>query len=159
MNLKSFILFILSCSLIACSQNNNPLSETEKQKISSEIIEMFNDYHEAIKTEGLVAEFDYLDDSSDFYWVPPGYNSALTIDSVKTILTQNSKFIKSIEFSFESIEIFPLKNTIANYSGIVKGTMIDTSNANTTFRIIESGTLIKRKAGWKLLSGQSRNLE
>lgn len=155
---KSILLILVFIS-ISCKKNTEKLSEAEKQIITSEVIEMFDKYHEAIKSEGLEAEFDYLDDSSGFYWVPPGYKSPLTIDSVKTILTENSKLINSIQFSFESIQIFPLNHTLANYSGIVKGIMIDTSNLHSTFKIIESGTLIKRQDGWKLLNGQSRNLE
>lgn len=159
MNISKLILFILVCLAIGCNEKSKNLSVAEKDKITSEIIMMFDNYHHAIKTKGLVAEFDYLDDSSDFYWVPPGFDSPLTIDSVKTIITQNSKTIRSIQFSFESIQVFPLNKSIANYSGIVKGIMIDTSNTNSSFKIIESGTLIKRHNVWKLLSGQSRNLE
>ncbi len=51
--------------------------------------------------------------------------------------------------------MFPLSEKIANYSGIVKGSMIDTSGIKASVLIIESGTVIKRLDGWKLLSGQS----
>ena len=152
---------ILLCSIISfsCSKAPTRLTQTEKESITLEIREMFLNYHKAIKTGGLEAEFDYLDDSSDFYWVPPGYKSSLDIDSVKTILTHNAKSIDQIEFTFETLEIFPLRKTIANYTGIVKGKMTDTARVTSTFRIIESGTLVKRPDGWKLLSGQSRNLK
>jgi len=36
--------------------------------------------------------------------------------------------------------------------------MIDTSGVKSSVQIIESGTVIKRKDGWKLLSGQSATL-
>jgi len=100
-----------------------------------------------------------LDKSSDFFWVPPGYNTALSYDSVKNILEINSKAYRSVEFQWDTIQIFPLTNEIANYSGIVNGIMIDTSGIKSTVSIIESGTIIKREDGWKLLSGQSRLLE
>jgi len=120
---------------------------------------MFDAYHQAVKEGGLIAEFEYLEDSSNFFWVPPDYKSPLGIDSVKTILTHNTKSIKAINFSFETIQVFPISNNFANYSGIVVGKMTDLSDAETTFKIIESGSLIKSKGKWKLLSGQSRNLE
>jgi len=119
---------------------------------------MFGDYHNDIKSKGLEAEFKYLDDSPDFFWIPPGYESALTYDSVKSILLSNSKIIHSIAFSWDTLQVFPLTSTIANYSGIVNGVMIDSSASKSEFKILESGTLIKRNDGWKLLSGQSRNL-
>ncbi|PNQ73789.1 hypothetical protein C1T31_05500 [Hanstruepera neustonica] len=130
-----------------------------KEETITEIKSMFDNYHEAIKQNGLPAEFDYLDDSDDFFWVPPGYKSVIKYDSIKSILIQNNKSIQSISFEFETLEIFPLSPEIANYSGIVKGKMIDTANATSNFKIIESGTLIKRTDGWKLLNGQSRNLD
>ncbi|MDW7690645.1 hypothetical protein R9C00_22195 [Flammeovirgaceae bacterium SG7u.111] len=53
------------------------------------------------------------------------------------------------------LEVFPLTNEIANYSGTVRGRMVDKSGVETNVTIIESGTVIKREDGWKLLSGQS----
>lgn len=120
---------------------------------------MFNNYHNDIKKDGLTAEFKYLDHSSDFFWVPPGYSSALTYDSVNSILMTNAKLYSEILFEWDTLQIFPLTKEIANYSGIVKGTMTDTSGIETSVLIIESGTVIKRPDGWKLLSGQSAILE
>ncbi len=150
--------FLLILTLFNCKHKAEILNQNNKEIIEREIRQMFDNYHNDIKKDGLKAEFKYLDNSSDFFWVPPGYDSALSFDSVKTILLSNSKFIHSIEFSWDTLQVFPLTNTIANYSGIVNGIMIDTSNTKSTFKIIESGTLIKRKDGWKLLNGQSRNL-
>lgn len=149
---------VIIASLMSCKQNPDTLSKVDKEIIVTEIRLMFDNYHDAIKKDGLEAEFKYLDNSSDFFWVPPGYKSTLSFDAVKTILLSNSKVINSIEFTWDTLQVFPLTPKIANYSGIVNGMMIDTSNLKSTFKIIESGTLIKRKNGWKLLNGQSRNL-
>ena len=147
-----FIILVLGCKKVETKK-------LDKAQIIGEIEIMFNDYHDAIKQNGLPAEFDYLDDSEDFYWVPPGFQSAIKYDSIKAILIQNNKSIQSIAFEFETLEIFPLSSKIANYSGIVKGEMVDTANVTSKFKIIESGTLIKRADGWKLLNGQSRSLD
>lgn len=157
--MKSLRLFIILTTVLLTSCLKEQSKSFDKQEIISEIQTMFENYHEAIKQDGLTAEFDYLDSSDDFFWVPPGYKSALKNDSIKAILLQNNKSIQSISFDFETLEIFPLSEKIANYSGIVKGIMIDTSNLTSNFKIIESGTLIKRTDGWKLLNGQSRNLD
>jgi len=149
---------ILIVTLFSCKQNSDTLNRSDKDKIRLEIRQMFENYHNDIKKDGLDAEFKYLDNSSDFFWVPPGYHTALPFDSVQSILIANSKLNNAIEFSWDTLQIFPLTHDIANYSGIVNGTMTDTTNTQSTFKIIESGTLIKRKDGWKLLSGQSRNL-
>ncbi len=157
--MKLIRLFTLLLPILFFSCKKEPSKTLDKSQVISEIETMFDAYHEAIKQNGLPAEFDYLDDSDDFFWVPPGYKSAIKYDSIKTILIQNNKSIQSISFEFEALEIFPLSSEIANYSGIVKGEMIDTSQTISNFKIIESGTLIKRADGWKLLNGQSRNLD
>lgn len=155
---KNLIVLLFIAVLTSCSQTKT-LDEHEKAEISSEITDMFNDYHKDILDGGLLAEFKYLDESSDFFWVPPGYASALSYDSVKSILEVNHKLLQSADFSWESLQIFPLSNEIANYSGIVEGIMTDTSGLASNVRIIESGTVIKRSDGWKILNGQSAILQ
>ena len=135
------------------------LNDTEKDIIISDVKEMFNNYHSDIKNEGLTAEFKYLDQSSDFFWVPPGYNSALDYDSVYSILVNNAKMFSEVIFEWDTLQIFPLTEEIANYSGIVEGSMTDTLGIVNSVLIIESGTVVKRSDGWKLLSGQSAVLE
>ena len=155
-------LLIVCCAFLlttvfSCKQSTKKPS-LNKEQITNDVLKMFDNYHNAIKANGLVAEFEYLDKSSDFFWVPPGYSSALSYDSVKSILIQNSKIISGIEFTWDTLQVFPLSQTIANYSGIVNGLMTDSTALKSEFKILESGTLIKREDGWKLLNGQSRNL-
>jgi hypothetical protein len=144
--------------LNSCVQTEK-LNASEKELVVADVREMFNNYHSDIRENGLTAEFKYLDKSPDFYWVPPGYNSALTYDSVHTILVNNAKLFREILFEWDTLQVFPLTNEIANYSGIVKGSMTDTSGIVTSVLIIESGTVVRRSDGWKLLSGQSAVLE
>ncbi len=145
---------VLLMILSSCFYSDK-LKESEKELIISDVIEMFGNYHDDIRKDGLTAEFKYLDQSTDFFWVPPGYNSTLTYDSVRHILEINAKSFRAIEFNWDTLQVFPLSDKIANYSGIVEGSMIDTSGIKSTVLIIESGTVIKRSDGWKLLSGQS----
>ena len=154
---KKALIVLLAIVFASCSQNEN-FDGPQKEKIVREVTEMFNDYHNDIKVDGLIAEFNYLDESSDFFWVPPGYNSALSYDSVKSILELNHQSFQSIEFSWDTLQIFPLSDKIASYSGIVHGIMTDTSGLVNTVRIIESGTVIKRGSSWKILNGQSATL-
>jgi len=93
--------FITVCLLILC--NCQPIEnkvEFDKEAVENNVNTMFNDFFNDIKTEGLIAEFKYLDLSEDFFWVPPGYNSALDYDSVRVIIESNAKdFSFSIMFS------------------------------------------------------------
>ncbi|WP_303318090.1 hypothetical protein Q4Q34_11860 [Flavivirga abyssicola] len=148
-------LFII---VIFNSYSQKNLNDENKATISLEIKQMFDSFHKDITENGLESEFKYLDDSSDFFWVPPGYKETLDYDAIKNILIENSKVVNFIEFTWESIKIVPLTNEIANYSGIIKCVQVDKDLNPVTFKIIESGTLIKRKGGWKFLNGQSRIL-
>ena len=154
-----FILIVIFLGLCASCKEPQPPKEWSRAKVTDQVVQMLLDYHEAIAEDGLMAEFRFLDDSANFFWVPPGYNTPLDIDSVRTILTQNARGFTAINFEWESLEIFPLSEDIATYTGIVSGSMTDTAGLVIHPRIIESGTLIKRDDGWKLLSGQSANLE
>ena len=152
-----FVCFALAFTLWACTPAKDS-TDFNKEAVIIEVTQMFDNYHRDIQEKGLTAEFDYLYPSDDFFWVPPGYTSALTYDSVKTILEMNAKHFRKVEFHFDTLKIFPITNEMANYSGIVSGTMEDTSMLKTKVAIIESGTIIKRKDGWKLLCGQSANI-
>lgn len=154
MNLKNpgFVLLILC--LYACHQEKK-FGEAEKITVKQETQNMLNNYLDAMKREGLLSEFKFLDNSKDFYWVPPGFTIPLSYDSVRTIIEQNAKAIRSVQYEYDSLLIVPLSPTIANYSAILSGNVTDTSGVNSPVRLIESGVLIKRKDGWKLLSGQT----
>lgn len=144
--------------VFACQGKHEISNDLNEELIINEIQQMFDNYHKDIRLQGLTGEFKYLDNSEDFFWVPPGYNSALSYDSVKNILEKNAKVFSRIEFQWDTLRIIPISNEVASYSGIVEGTMIDTSGIKSMMRIIESGTVIKRTTGWKLLCGQSANL-
>ena len=151
------VCFAFILTFLACTSPPNP-KDTNKETVIQEVQKMLENYHKAIQENGLTAEFDYLDHSNDFFWVPPGYTSALTYDSVKTILKTNAMLFDKVEFHWESLQIIPLTNEISNYYGIVEGVLTDTAGFENNVAIIESGTVIKRPDGWKLLSGQSANL-
>ena len=116
---------------------------------------MMNDYYNEIKTNGLLAEFKYLDSSDDFSWTPPGYSASISYDSVANILRSNAGGIKSILNTWNSLEIHPETEKSANYIGIITSLVTDTSGKITNIKLIERGTVIKRKDGWKLLSGET----
>ena len=151
---KQIFGILLLVALISCFQSDK-LNDSEKELIINDVIEMLDNYHDDIRKDGLTAEFKYLDQSTDFFWVPPGYKSTLSYDSVRHILESNAKSFQAIDFNWDTLQVFPLSDNIANYSGIVKGSMIDTSGIKSSVLIIESGTVIKRPDGWKILSGQS----
>ncbi|TRX59912.1 hypothetical protein FNH22_07615 [Fulvivirga sp. M361] len=157
--MTKYLTLLLSFILLVSCTISEPLSEDEKALIRDDILEMFGHYFDDIKRDGLMAEFRYLDKSRDFFWAPPGYRSALSYDSVKIILKENARHLEKVEFSWDTLQVFPITHEIATYSGVVKGVIHNTFGDVSSVLMIESGTLIKRKDGWKLLSGQSAHLD
>lgn len=116
---------------------------------------MLQQYYSDVSEKGLTAEFKYLDNSKKIFWNPPRYNSTLTYNDLIREVTNNSKIYKSLSYKWDTLNVFSLTNSIANYSGIVKGEMIDTLGRKTVVKLLESGSVIKRKNRWKILNCQT----
>lgn len=153
--MKPIFLTIFTFLIVSSCRQSAPLTENEKTNIIAEVRLTLGNYYGDIRKSGLTAEFKYLDNSPDFFWVPPGFSSPLSYDSVVAVIKKNAPNYKSVDNSFDSLKIIPLTKEIATYTGRLKSTMMDTSGKVATFSLIESGVLIRRTDGWKLLSGQT----
>ena len=141
--------------LAGCKAEQSRLSTDEALKVESEVRQLFDHYFEAIRKDGMTAEFEYLDRSSDFFWVPPGYHDPISYDSVAAVLTLNAPRFVSVENTFDTLRIIPLTTALATYTAKLRSVMKDTSGNISSLQLIETGVVIKRSDGWKLLSGQT----
>ena len=146
------LILLIAC---ACQQEKVVMSEAVKAAVIEDVRQALNNYTAAIKQGGLTAEFNYLDPSDDFFWIPPGYESPLSYDSVAAVLSANAPRFKSVENSFDTLRIIPLSESLATYTAQLRSVMTDTSGNIASLSLIESGVVIKRKDGWKLLSGHT----
>ena len=159
--MKQYLIISITLLLIIIVANCQPTSpastfdKAARQRIEQEVRTMLEQYFDAIRAEGLEGEFAYLDSSATFFWVPPGYTSRLSYDSVATILRSRAPAFQKINFQWDDLYLDPLSPDIVSYNGIVKGSMLDTAGQQNLVHLIETGLLIKRADGWKLLSGQS----
>lgn len=145
--------------LASCrTTTNREFTDFERDLIRQDIRDMFTDYDSAVVKNGLTAELKYLDTSSSFFWVPTGFDRYLSYDEVKSFLLQNMGSTKYIEMGWDSLRIEPLTRNIANYTGILKRQTRDSTGQVAVSRFVESGVVIKREDGWKLLSGQTREV-
>lgn len=143
------ILIFYSC------RSPQSLTPAEKQQVTDNVRQSLTNYHKAVEREGLNGEFRYLDSSADFFWVPPRSVSALSYDSVARFLRQNAAAYRKISIAWDTLRIIPLTKELAVYTGRVRSVFTDTSgNINISF-LLETGTMIKREDGWKLLNGQT----
>lgn len=101
------------------------------------------------------AEFRYLDSSLDFYWVPPGASVAYGYDSIRMMIERNADKFQSVDNSWDSLHVIILDKEHVTYNGRLNSNMTDTSGQTFEIKLVESGVLIKRQNGWKLLGGQT----
>jgi len=154
-----FVCVICIVVLVGCKGDHTRLSADEALKIESEVRLLFDHYFEAVRKEGLTAEFQYLDQSSEFFWVPPGYENPISYDSVAAFLTLNAPKFVLVENTFDTLRIIPLTTALATYAAKLRSVMTDTAGNVSSVNLIETGLVIKRKDGWKLLSGQTSLLK
>ena len=154
-----FVCVMCIVILVGCEGDHSRLSADEALQIESEVSLLFDHYFEAVRKEGLTAEFQYLDHSSDFFWVPPGYENPISYDSVAAVLTLNAPKFASVENTFDTLRIIPLTTALATYTAKLRSVMTDTAGNVSSVNLIETGVVIKRKDGWKLLSGQTSLLK
>lgn len=159
--MKSFFLIsaFVFISINAFAQETKGPSNNEKSLISDTIRQTLYNYCSDVKQSGLTAEFKYLDSSGDFFWVPPGYTSAISYDSVAKILRQNAGMFKSIDNTYKTLTIIVVSKRIATYNAVIHSVSVNTSGKVYESDLIETGVLIKRPDGWKLLSGQTSILK
>ncbi len=131
------------------------LTEKQRTAVMESVRETLHNYYRDIRTGGLTQEFKYLDNSSEFFWVPPGYSSALSYDSVASIIKVNAPSFRSVENAWDTLKIVPLSGALATYTGRLHSTMTDTSGKVMKLFLVETGILIRRNDGWKLLCGQT----
>lgn len=156
--LKLLLCFVVILSALISCDTEQFLNDKDVKKVNSEVRQMLNNYYSGVNEEGLMAEFKYLDNSTDFFWIPPGYQSALSYDSVRAEVQRNARFFQSVHFRWDTLRVVPLSENIANYLGLVSGSMTDTTGIQSVFFLLESGTVIRRTNGWKILSGHTTRL-
>lgn len=153
-------IIICSILIIGISSCKSESNESNHVKTSEDdLITFLNTYHDAMNQYGLKTEFEFIDSTSHFFWIPPGYASALSFDSVKKVLIQTDETIRSIRLKWKNLKIESQESNWANFHGVVEGQIVDTSGLIIIINQIESGVLIKRKDGWKILSGQTTALD
>lgn len=150
--MKTHLLLLAIVVIAACC---TPKEKLNKEAIEQEVRTMLKAYDDSVRIKGLEGEFFFLDNSDEFYWVPPGYKYAINYDSVATILHQNAPSFDYIDNNWDTLRILPLSKNYASFTGIVKSVSITTENDTIRMKLSETGLVVKRKTGWKLLSGQT----
>jgi hypothetical protein len=154
---KSLLRGILLVLLASC-RSSTSLDPAKQAEIAAAAKQALKNYYDDLRAAGLLAEFKWLDSSASFFWIPPGYASPINFDSVAKIIRSNSLAIKSIDENWEELHIHTLSDEIVSYSGRLHSLTIDTAGNKHSTRLVETGILVKRAAGWKLLCGQTNIL-
>ena len=149
----SFLLigFILFSSCRQAEKTKTDADSNIVQQVKSTLEEI----SDAIKMHGITAEFKWIDSSADFFWVPPGFESPLSYDSVAKIMRSNSGRFKQVEEKWDLLEIQPLGNDHAVFTGRITSRTVDTANHSQEHQVVETGIMIRKGDGWKLHCGHT----
>jgi hypothetical protein len=148
------ICFVI-CLALFTSCSSEKLSKRKSKTIEAEAKAMLEAYHRDLALEGLPAEFKYLDSTDQFSWHPAGYDSPISYDSVAATIRQLDDFYTSIKSQWDTLAITPVADTLVNYTGAFTTTMTDITGFSESYAMHETGTLIKRPDGWKMLTGKT----
>jgi hypothetical protein len=152
------LIFALYLSAFLFSCKTGGLTDQEALMIREEIAQTINDYCLDVKFHGLTAELKYLDSTGEFSWQPPGCLVPISFDSVAAILKQNAPFFKCVINVYDSLKIVPIDKNNAVYSAVVRSLITNTRNQVSRLLMSETGHVIKRNDGWKLLRGETKIL-
>lgn len=156
--MKYYFLLLVPLLLSSCRQKPAEFNPEQKSIIINEVKGMLAGYADDVRKNGLTAEVKYFDTSADFFWVPPNFTQALSYDSVVSILNESAGMMKMVDNKWDTLRIIPLTTNMATYTGHITSNVEDTFGNKASLLMWETGTVIKRADGWKLLSGQTSAL-
>ncbi len=145
--LAALIMLSVSCS--------RPLSQQERNEVTEQVTAMLYRYHDDVREHGLQAEFSYIDNSEDFFWVPPGATGPLSFDSVLAAITRNAARYRKVNNSFDMLTVKPITRNTALYTGRIRSAVSDTAGHDTLMFLTETGLAVRRGKEWKLLHGHT----
>ncbi len=146
----SWVLLIASCG-----PKVEPKVSFNPANTEAEVRTMLADYAEAQRQNGVLGELPFLDTTDAFFWVPPGYTKAINGDSVRAVLQKFAPSIRSVDGHWLALDVHPLNDSIAVYTGRLRATNISIAGDSTTHELLETGVVARRVDGWKLLGGHT----
>ena len=154
--MKYFLIVLVFFLLFSCAQNDKQIVSADLQQ---EIKLTIDNYYNELRKEGLAAELKYLDSSNQFFWVPPGYMNYANYNVIAAAIKRNAALLKSIDNRYDSLLIIPLTKEYAQFVMRTISTTIRADGDSIKSAFIESGVVVRRKDGWKFLSGQTSILQ
>ena len=155
--MRNFCTLLICFFILSCNQSNH--SSGKNDDVRNEIKTTFDNYYNDIRKQGLLAELKYLDSSAQFFWVPPGYLNYAGYNSIAAAIKENAATLKSIDNRYDSLLIVPLTDNYAQFAVRTISTAVTATGDSSRTAFIESGVMVKRKGGWKFLSGKTSILK
>jgi len=153
-----YLCFLLAAFLsFSCRESSK--QKFDNSSVKSEIKSTIDNYYNDLRKEGLLAELKYDDSSEQFFWVPPGYLNYAGYDSIAAAIRKNATLLKSVDNHYDSLLIVPLTDDYSNFVMRTVSTVVHAEGDTIKTAFIESGVMVKRKEGWKFLSGQTSILQ
>jgi len=107
-----------------------------------------------LNTDGIQSQLKYLDNSDKFQYTFLNSGKIYDYEELKKQLEISSSTDYKVNLSFDEFKITPLSDKLVSYSLILSGyERIDGQNSDIS--LVETGTLIRRNDGWKIINAQT----
>jgi hypothetical protein len=157
-HMRNFAFLPVFLLFLSCNNQSNK-SNGDTTSVRNEIKSTIDSYYSDIRKEGMLAGLKYMDSSSQFFWVPPGYLNYTGYDSIAAAIRRNAASFKSISNRYDSLLVIPLTDRYANFVMRTISTTVGAAGDTSRTAFIESGVMVKKDDRWKFLSGQTSVLE
>ncbi len=154
-----YLIFCFVLQNVSCTNAAKELNENERQQIKNEISGLLHANFKNIAEKGYMEDLKSLDNSPGFYWIPPGQTMPISYDSVAAIIKKFIPGNRSVVSTWDTLHVQPINKEIATYAGKYHSIYTDTTGKVLEFNMHEIGTVVKRKEGWKIVSGKTSVLE
>ena len=111
-----------------------------------------------IRAKHLEAALNLFDDSPDFFWVFAPDTTMVSYDVFVARLKGAFRDYRSIDVVWDRMHVEPLTNEYAEYTGKYHATYTDASGKIFKATGLETGIVVHRSSGWKILNGQTYEL-
>lgn len=155
MVMKYLLLILLPVTIFTACMDATDMPDKMREKVRGEVKTMLYKYCADVKEKGLHAEFEHIDNSGEFYWIPPGATAPLPFDTIIAMIGHNAALFKDVNNTYDMLVVTPLSKKLAAYTARIRSATTDTTGKYSVVILTETGVVIKRKTGWKLLCGQT----
>ena len=150
-----FICFLAVAVQSVYCQQQATLTQSQRAAIRDSVTQLKYRVWDEVRAKHFEGTLNCFDDSPEFFWVFTPDTTIILHDVFVAMLKGAFQDYRSIDVVWDRIHVEPLTNQYAVYTGKYHVTYIDTSGKVFKAIGVETGIVVHRPTGWKILNGQT----